>query len=117
MSGLLARRTHTLYAPGTIAECHNLIEAGTAEDATRRLNASAFRTEWDNDEQVTVRTGNGLFGRQARVRLVRHDWGTSAHATTRAELLPVVVAWLGFVGLAAIGAAMAVNRGDGDTVL
>jgi hypothetical protein len=117
MSGLLARRTHTLYAPGTIPECHELIEAGTAQDAARRLNAHAFRTEWDDAEQVTVRTGNGLFGRQARVRLVRHDWGTSVHATTRAELLPVAIAWLGFVGLAAIGAAMAVNRGDGDSVL
>ena len=48
---------------------------------------------------------------------MRHDWGTSVHVTTRAELLPVAIAWLGFVGLAAIGVAMAVNRGDGESVL
>jgi hypothetical protein len=117
MSGLLARRTHTLYAPGTVAECRELLDAGTADDPARRLNANAFRVDWANDEEVTVRTGGGVPGRQARVRLMRHDWGTSAHVTTRAELLPVAIAWLGFVGLAAIGVAMAVNRGDGESVL
>jgi hypothetical protein len=117
MSGLLSRRTHTLYAPGTIEECRQLIEAGTAEEAARRLNTNAFRLAWSTPEQVSVRTGNGVPGRQARVRLVRHDWGTSTHVTTRAELLPVAIAWLGFVGLGAIGIAMAVTRSDGESLI
>ena len=117
MSGLLARRTHTLYAPATTEECRTLIDAGTAEDPARRLNANAFRLAWTAPEQGTIRTAGAVPGRQARVRLVRHDWGTSAHVTTRAELLPVAIAWLGFVGLAAIGVAMAVTRGDAESVI
>ena len=38
MSGILARRAHTLYAPGTPEECRQLIDVGTADDASRRLN-------------------------------------------------------------------------------
>lgn len=117
MSGLLARRTHTMYAPGTIEECRQLIEAGTAKDASRRLNTNAFRLDWSSAEQVIIRTGGAVPGRRARVRLVRHDWGTSVNVTTRAELLPVAIAWLGFVGLAAIGIATAVTRGDGESLI
>jgi hypothetical protein len=117
MSGLLARRTHTIYAPGTIPECRDLINAGTAQDPAQRLNANAFAVDWANNEQVTVKTGGGLVGRRARIGLVRHDWGTSAHVTTRAELLPVVTAWLAFVGLVAVAVAGAVNHGDGESAV
>jgi hypothetical protein len=115
MSGLLARRVHTIYAPGTIDECHALIEAGTATDETRRLNVHAFKVAWPSAEHATVRHST-LPRRVAHVRLSRHDWGTTANITTQLEPFSVLVTWLLLIGCGAVAAAQIVNRSDGTSV-
>jgi hypothetical protein len=116
MSGLLAQRAHTLYAPGTPEECRALIEVGTAEDANRRLNLSAFRVDWSSPERASIRTSGGLPRTTTRVHLSRHDWGSTAEATTQLDPFQVVIAWLLFVGCAGITIAMAVNRSSGKSL-
>ena len=68
--GLLARKRHTLYAPGTPDECRQLIEVGTAEDASGRLNLRAFRVDWSSAERASIRTAEGLPRTTTRVRPV-----------------------------------------------
>jgi hypothetical protein len=116
MSGLLARRTHTLYAPGTPEECRALIEVGTAEDADRRLNESAFRTDWSSGERASIRTSGSLPRRSTRVHLSRHDWGTTVKATTQLDAFQVLIGWLVFLGCGGIAIATAVNRSDGESI-
>ena len=116
MSGLLARRAHTLYAPGTPDECRQLIEVGTSDDANGRLNVTPFRVEWASPERATIRTAGGLPRRRTRVRLSRHDWGTTAEATTQLEPFQVAIAWLVLIGCSGIAIAMSVNRSAGESL-
>jgi len=113
---LLGRKRHTLYAPGNPDECRKLIEQGTSEDASGRLNASAFRVDWSSPERASIRTSGGLPRRSTRVHLGRHDWGTAAEAITQIDVFQVVIAWLLFVGCGAVAIATAVNRADGASV-
>jgi hypothetical protein len=111
--GLLMREKHTLYAPGTPEECRKLIDVGTSEDATRRLNLRAFLVGWSSPERATIRTAKGLPRCSTRVHLSRHDWGTTAEATTQLDPFQVAIAWLLFIGCIGITIAMAANHSDG----
>jgi|tagenome__1003787_1003787.scaffolds.fasta_scaffold20983747_3 hypothetical protein len=115
MSGLLARRTHTIYAPGTVDECRTLLDTGTAVEDHRRLNLHAFKIAWPGADHATVRNSS-LPRRVAHVRLARHDWGTTANITTQLEPFSVLVTWLTLIGCAAVAGAQIANRGDGKTV-
>jgi hypothetical protein len=116
MSGLLAQRAHTLHAPGTLDECRQLIDVGSAEDPNGRLNVHAFRVDWSSPERATIRTSGGLPRGSTRVHLARHDWGTVAEARTQLDPFQVAIAWLLFIGCSAVAVAMAVNRSGGASV-
>jgi hypothetical protein len=117
VDGLLARRRHTLYAPGTPDECRQLIEVGTAEDASGRLNLRAFRVDWSSPERASIRTAEGLPRTTTRVHLSRHDWGSTTEATTQLDPFQVLIAWILFIGCGGVAIAMAVNRSDGKSLV
>ena len=48
--------------------------------------------------------------------LSKHDWGSTADATTQLDPFQVVIAWLLFVGCAGIAIATAVNRSSGKSL-
>jgi hypothetical protein len=48
-----------------------------------------------------------------RVHLSRHEWGSTAQATTQLDPFQAAIAWLLLLGCGAITVAMAVNRSDG----
>jgi hypothetical protein len=116
IDGLLARKRHTLYAPGTPEECRQLIEVGTAEDASGRLNLNAFRVDWSSPERASIRTSEGLPRTTTRVHLSRHDWGSTTEATTQLDAFQVLIAWILFIGCGGVAIAMAVNRSDGKSL-
>ena len=115
MSGFMARRAHTLYAPGTPEECRRLLDVGASDDPNGRLNLHAFRVDWSGSSLATIRTA-GLPRRSTRVQLSRHDWGTTAGVTTQLDPFPVAIAWLVFVGCAGIAIATAANRSGGKSL-